>query len=141
MSYFCIVSKFDYPIYTCQFTHSAQQLNGKIDLLQFIANAAIDSSLVQLSKSPLMYQKNVDKFNDILVSTFFTASNDIFILLHTSALSDADSSDDRIKHFFTTVYSYYIKIQLSPLYEKRSRITSKLFDQRVNDAAKQYLKT
>jgi len=71
--------------------------------------------------------------NQQQVSTFLTAGNIKFMLLHSGR------SEDSIKNFFTEVYELYIKLAMNPFYQYDKPITSKAFDTRVRAVARRYL--
>ena len=51
-----------------------------------------------------MYLRVVDKVNQQQVSTFLTAANVKFMLLH------GGKGEEVIKNFFNEVYGYYVKV-------------------------------
>jgi len=67
------------------------------------------------------------------VSTFLTAGNIKFMLLHSG------KSEDSIKNFFTDVYELYVKLSMNPFYKYDTPITTKSFDSRVRSIARRYL--
>ena len=85
MSYFCIVSVEDSPIFECSVGNSDQ----KDDLNQFIVHAALDHVEWHLqNKKQACLLGAVDKFNDNIVSCFVTPSNIKFLLLHPKNLDE-----------------------------------------------------
>lgn len=80
-----------------------------------------------------MFLKQVDRFNDLVVSVYVTAVHTRFMILHDSR------NDDGIKRFFQEVHELYKKILLNPLYLLGSRITSSHFDTKVGALARKYL--
>jgi hypothetical protein len=67
------------------------------------------------------------------VSTFLTAGNVKFMLLH------AGKGEEVVKNFFNEVYGYYVKLSMNPFYKNDTPISSKAFDARVRAAARAYL--
>jgi hypothetical protein len=67
------------------------------------------------------------------VSTFLTAGNVNFMLLH------AGKGEEVVKNFFNEVYGYYVKLSMNPFYKNDTPISSKAFDARVRAAARAYL--
>ena len=51
-----------------------------------------------------MYLRSVDKVNHQQVSTFLTAANVKFMLLH------GGKGEEVVKNFFNEVYGYYVKV-------------------------------
>lgn len=80
-----------------------------------------------------MYLKLVDKVNQQYVSTFLTAGNIKFLLLH------AGKSEDSIKNFFYEVHELYVQISMNPFYRYDTPIVSKEFDKRVRMVARRFL--
>mmetsp|Transcript_50726 Transcript_50726/g.51600 ORF Transcript_50726/g.51600 Transcript_50726/m.51600 type:complete len:82 (-) Transcript_50726:483-728(-) len=80
-----------------------------------------------------MYLKVVDKVNQQYVSTFLTAGNIKFLLLH------AGKSEDSINNFFQEVHELYVRLFMNPFYRYDTPITSKEFDKRVRTVARRYL--
>jgi len=81
-----------------------------------------------------MYLKNVDKFNDVLISAFVTAGHTKFLLLH-----DARLEETAIRSFFFDVYELYLKVLMNPFYEKGTTISSSVFDDRVKTVGEKFL--
>jgi len=130
--YFCIIAKGDVPIFETHLTTSATKAQ-KEDLIQFIIHAALDSVEQKVWSTTSMYLKDVDKFNDLTISSFVTAGHIKLMLLH-----DHRADDNSIKSFFYDVYENYVKICMNPFYEKNSPITSKPFDERVKLIGKKF---
>eukprot|EP00241_Pyramimonas_parkeae_P009140 CAMPEP_0114263420 /NCGR_PEP_ID=MMETSP0058-20121206/22496_1 /TAXON_ID=36894 /ORGANISM="Pyramimonas parkeae, CCMP726" /LENGTH=103 /DNA_ID=CAMNT_0001379691 /DNA_START=246 /DNA_END=557 /DNA_ORIENTATION=+ len=77
--------------------------------------------------------KVVDKFNDMLVSAFVTASRMRLMLLHDAR------NEDGIKAFFQEVYELVLKVQMNPFQDKNATIKIPMFDQRLRLIARKYL--
>lgn len=73
------------------------------------------------------------KVNHQQVSTFLTAGNVKFMLLH------GGKGEEVVKNFFNEVYGYYVKLSMNPFYKYDTPISSKSFDTRVRAAARAYL--
>jgi Sedlin, N-terminal conserved region len=71
--------------------------------------------------------------NNQQVSTFLTAGNIKFMLLHSGR------NEDSIKNFFQDVYELYVKLSLNPFYRHDTPIQSVSFDTRVRAVARRYL--
>eukprot|EP00339_Tiarina_fusa_P027975 CAMPEP_0117001362 /NCGR_PEP_ID=MMETSP0472-20121206/3389_1 /TAXON_ID=693140 ORGANISM="Tiarina fusus, Strain LIS" /NCGR_SAMPLE_ID=MMETSP0472 /ASSEMBLY_ACC=CAM_ASM_000603 /LENGTH=140 /DNA_ID=CAMNT_0004701349 /DNA_START=155 /DNA_END=577 /DNA_ORIENTATION=+ len=99
----------------------------------FVVHSALDLVEKASWTTQNMYLKVVDKVNHQQVSTFLTAGNIKFILLH------AGKSEDTIRNFFYEVYELYVKLSLNPFYQYDTPITSKEFDRRVRAVARRYL--
>uniref|UniRef100_A0A7S2N4C3 Trafficking protein particle complex subunit n=1 Tax=Helicotheca tamesis TaxID=374047 RepID=A0A7S2N4C3_9STRA len=99
----------------------------------FVLHSALD--LVEKAQwiTNNMYLKVVDKVNHQQVSTFLTAGNIKFMLLH------GGRSEDSIKNFFTDIYELYVKLSMNPFYKYDTPISSKNFDTRVRAIARRYL--
>ncbi|KAG7336593.1 Sedlin [Nitzschia inconspicua] len=99
----------------------------------FVVHSSLDlvESAAWLTQN--MYLKVVDKVNQQYVSTFLTAGNIKFVLLH------GGRSEDSIKNFFYEVYELYVKLSMNPFYHVDTAITSKEFDRRVKTVARRYL--
>lgn len=74
-----------------------------------------------------------EQVNHQQVSTFLTAGNVKFMLLH------GGKNEDSIKNFFNDVYELYVKLLMNPFYAYDTPITSKAFDTRVRAIARRYL--
>lgn len=129
---FIIVSRNDIPIYEAEVS-SVLKKEEAAHQHQFILHAALDIVQDLAWTTSAMFLKAVDRFNDLVVSTYVTAGHTRFMLLHDSR------SEDGIKSFFQEVHELYIKILLNPLYIPGSRITSSHFDTKVRALARKYL--
>ena len=102
-------------------------------LSQFIVHAALDRVEGVSKTSPLRYHRNIDSFNDQVVSAYVTAGGIKFLLLHTGA------DEACIREFLSTVHEQYVKLCLNPFYKRDSEITSEKFDRAVRAAAARLL--
>ena len=82
--------------------------------------------------SQSMIFKNVDKFNDFVISAFVTAGNVKLMLLHDV------KNDDGISKFFHEVHELYVKVLMNPFYTPNTPITSPLFQTRVTALGRKY---
>ncbi|CAJ1909079.1 unnamed protein product [Cylindrotheca closterium] len=99
----------------------------------FVVHSALDLVEQAAWRTQNMYLKVVDKVNHQHVSTFLTAGNIKFILLH------AGKSEDTIRSFFNEVYELYVKLSMNPFYHHDTPITSREFDRRTRALARRYL--
>ncbi|KAL6608467.1 putative mbp-1 interacting protein-2A [Neocallimastix californiae] len=138
--YFVIVGTKDNPIYEAEFTPQINELNegspmkeDQKHLSQFIIHTALDvvDELMWCYKES--YLKVVDKFNEWYISAYVTANGMRFMLLHDT------TNPEGIKNFFSEVHELYIKVLLNPFYEINSPITSKAFDNKVQQLRRKYL--
>ena len=82
------------------------------------------------SSFSLSYYSDISKVNQQYVSTFLTAGNIKFLLLHSG------KSEDTIKIFFQEVHELYVQLSMNPFYRYDTPITSKEFDKRVRNVAR-----
>ncbi|KAK9460783.1 Sedlin [Lipomyces oligophaga] len=102
-------------------------------LCPFIVHSSLDIVEEVQWTNNAMHLKVIDKFYNYLISSYITAGNIKFLLLHESRV------DDAIRQFFIDIYDLYVKTLMSPFYSVDQPITSKVFDQRVRMLAKKYL--
>lgn len=135
---FVIVGKNE-PLFEAEIdTHSsAGGAPGQADLSTrqnyFVLHSALDLVEKSAWTTNNMYLRVVDKVNHQQVSTFLTAANVKFMLLH------GGKGEEVVKNFFNEVYGYYVKLSMNPFYKYDTPITSKAFDARVRAAARAYL--
>lgn len=127
--YFCIVSPSDAPLYECDFSKDASQLQ------QFIVHSSLDLIDEIAPTSTTAYLKAVDRFNEFIVSCYLCASGARMCLLHEGR------NDDGIRNFFNEVYELFVKILANPFYQflKNEPVRSPLFDAKVRALAKKHL--
>ena len=102
-------------------------------LHQFVVHAALDMAEEAAWNTNSMYLKVVDTFNNLQISSWITASQVKFMLLHDRG------HEDKIRLFFQAVHELYLKTLLNPFYAPGAPITSRVFDARVRAAARRYL--
>ncbi|KAL7479491.1 hypothetical protein ACHAW6_005219 [Cyclotella cf. meneghiniana] len=74
----------------------------------FVLHSALDLVEKSAWTTTNMYLRVVDKVNHQQVSTFITAGNVKFMLLH------GGKGEEVIKSFFNDVYGYYVKVRCIP---------------------------
>jgi len=104
---FVIVGKNE-PLYEAEFhkTGAAGSSDSVTRQNYFVLHSALDLVEKAAWTTNQMYLKVVDKVNHQMVSTFLTAGNIKFMLLH------GGRSEDSIKHFFQDVYELYVKVSV-----------------------------
>ena len=133
---FVIVGKNE-PLFEAEIDTSTGSSPNQNDLSTrqnyFVLHSALDLVEKSAYTTTNMYLRVVDKVNHQQVSTFLTAANVKFMLLH------GGKGEEVVKNFFNEVYGYYVKHSTNPFYKYDTPITSKAFDARVRAAAKAYL--
>lgn len=144
--YFAIVGQDDNPLYETSLnltnnnniqSTTTQQQRSKDDLSQFIIHASLDIIQHKYYNTTMLYLKQVDKFNDIIVSAFVTNTYTKFILLHDNVL--ISNNDNNIKLFFNNIYEIYVKYIMSPFYTHNTHINNTTFYNHVKRCALRYL--
>ena len=107
---FVIVGKNE-PLFEAEIdTNSASGSTGQNDLSTrqnyFVLHSALDLVEKSVWTTNNMYLRVVDKVNHQQVSTFLTAANVKFMLLH------GGKGEEVVKNFFNEVYGYYVKVCL-----------------------------
>ena len=110
----------------------ASQKEDTSHLNQFIIHAALDMVDDAVWGTQSMLFKNVDKFNDFLVSAFVTAGHVKLMLLHDVR------NEDGIRSFFHEVHELYVKLLMNSFYEPNTPITSQNFNSRVLTLGRKY---
>ena len=121
----------DSPIYEAEFINT-QRREDNSHLNQFIIHAALDMVDDQVWGTQSMFLKNVDKFNDYLISAFVTAGHVRLMLLHDVR------NEDGIRNFFHDVHELYVKVLMNPFYTPSTPIASQVFDSRVKALGRRY---
>jgi hypothetical protein len=96
----------------------------------FLSSFSLSSFLPFFLPFFLSFYSDISKVNQQYVSTFLTAGNIKFLLLHSG------KSEDTIKIFFQEVHELYVQLSMNPFYRYDTPITSKEFDKRVRNVAR-----
>ena len=121
----------DTPIYEAEFINS-QRREESSHLNQLIIHAALDMVDDAVWGTSSMLFKNIDKFNDFIISAFVTAGHVRMMLLHDVR------NEDGIRNFFHDVHELYVKVLMNPFYTPNTTIASPLFDSRVKTLGRKY---
>lgn len=76
----------------------------------------------------------MDKFNNLLVSSYVTQGGKQFLLLHNGA-----KNEDAVRAFFTEVHELYVKYLMNPFAVVDGPIVSPQFNAHVKHLAKRLL--
>lgn len=106
---FVIVGKNE-PLFEAEIDTSASGSSGGQNELStrqnyFVLHSALDLVEKSAWTTNGMYLRVVDKVNHQQVSTFLTAANVKFMLLH------GGKGEEVVKNFFNEVYGYYVKVR------------------------------
>ena len=124
----------DAPLFEAELFAPRGGQSGTEHLDQFVVHAALDMAEEAAWNTNSMYLKVVDTFNNLQISSWITASQVKFMLLHDRG------HEDKIRLFFQAVHELYLKTLLNPFYAPGSPITSRVFDARVRAAALRFLR-
>jgi hypothetical protein len=132
---FMIVSREDVPQYEADLGTSggAPRKEDAAHLHQFVMHAALDFVDERQWETGGMYLRGpVDRFNDMLVYAFVTASGARFLLLHDTR------NEEPVRAFFHDVHELYLKARLDPFFDANAPISSEAFDRRVRRVAERH---
>ncbi|KAK4684792.1 trafficking protein particle complex subunit 2, partial [Tremellales sp. Uapishka_1] len=101
-------------------------------LLQMIANKSLDSIEEVMEGTGTLYLRNVDRYNEWMVSAFVAASVK-FVLLHDV------KNEDGIRVFFLDVWENYVKTLLNPFCTVNTSIRNVAFESKLRASAKRNL--
>lgn len=118
-------------VFVCSVINT-QRRDDNSHLNQFIIHAALDMVDDAVWGTSSMFFKNIDKFNEYLISSFVTAGHVKMMLLHDVR------NEDGIRNFFHDVHELYVKVLMNPFYQAGTPITSATFDSRVKLLGRRY---
>ncbi|CAF2973480.1 unnamed protein product [Rotaria socialis] len=135
--YFVIVGHSDQVVYEIELGggSSGQTTTDNRHLNQFIAHAALDLVDEAMWRNTTTYLKQVDKFNEWIVSAYVTAGGLRFLFLYEHL---PRSGEDGLKNFLTEVYETYVKLLLNPFYVPDTPIRSAAFDKKIQTIARKW---
>lgn len=134
--YFVIVGHADQVVYEIELGGSTGQTADNRHLNQFIAHAALDLVDETMWRNTTTYLKQVDKFNEWIVSAFVTAGGLRFLFLYEHL---PRMGEDGLKNFLTEVYETYVKLLLNPFYVPDKPIRSVAFDKKIQTIARKWI--
>eukprot|EP00127_Corallochytrium_limacisporum_P000836 Clim_evm12s26 gene=Clim_evmTU12s26 len=137
VAYFVIVGRNDNLILDLDLVAMKRPQEGRDDkrpLHQFILYSALDPLEMEMWRTPYLYLKQVDSFNDMLCSAFLTGSGMKFLLLHDFR------SEENVRQFFVETYEAFVRFMLSPFYVFNTPIKNRKFEGKVFENAQRYLR-
>jgi hypothetical protein len=137
--YFVIVGHEDQVVFEVELGGSSGQTAATTDnrhLNQFIAHAALDLVDEAMWRNTTTYLKQVDKFNEWIVSAYVTAGGLRFLFLYEHL---PRTGEDGLKNFLNEVYETYVKLLLNPFYTPDKQIRSAAFDRKIQAIARKWI--
>ncbi|CCF59318.1 hypothetical protein KAFR_0G02860 [Kazachstania africana CBS 2517] len=87
------------------------------------------------------YLGKIDHFYGLAITAYITYSGMKFVMIHGTSTNTNEAIDDNnCRIFYQEVHELYIKTLMNPFYNASEPITSPIFDLRVRQLAKKYLK-
>ena len=135
--YFVIVGHTDQVVYEIELGGtSGQATSENRHLNQFIAHASLDLVDEAMWRNTTTYLKQVDKFNEWIVSAYVTAGGLRFLFLYEHL---PRSGEEGLKNFLNEVYETYVKLLLNPFYSPDRPIRSGAFDRKIQTIARKFI--
>lgn len=138
MSYYFVIigPTSDNPLYEIEIIvrkdNVGKTSDDQIHLKQFISHSALDCIEESMSQQSTNFFKNIDKFNEYVVSAFVTYGGCKFILVHDDKLR----SEEVVRSFFNEVYELFVRIILNPFFDYKAGFHCPAFNRHVLAIAK-----
>jgi len=136
--YFVIVGHADQVVYEIELGGPSSQTvsTDNRHLNQFIAHAALDFVDEAMWQNTTTYLKRVDKFHDLSVAAYVTASGLRFLFLYEHL---PRAGEEGLKNFLNEVYETYVKFLLNPFYTPDKPIRSSAFDRKIQSLSRKWI--